>query len=198
MREASQSPATTFQPYISKPDLLRQLLNNSYAAALVFSLFGFLGGWIGGAIVSKILKIKKGEPPQGKPCESYYSGNFYQDRENDPKRNGWLVGRFMNEKVNDLRGTDKVEIKFWKFEKGVPTKHPSKYQRFATEYTFVLRGKIRGRIGLKELELEAGNYVVIPPNVISNLAIEVLSGEAAEGITIKAPSLPGDTVKLTD
>jgi len=127
---------------------------------------------------------------------NYYKGNFYQDRERECSiRKGWLLGQFMNEKENDKRGTDKVAIKFWQFKKGKPTNHEPKYQRFAVECTFILKGKIKAQIDSNEIMLVAGDYVVIPANIISNLALEVL--EDAEGLTIKAPScIPDDTVKL--
>jgi len=128
---------------------------------------------------------------------NYYKGNFYQDYKHEYNlRRGWLLGQFMNEKDNDKRGTNKMAVKFWQFEKGKPTNHPPKYQRLAVECTFILRGKIKAQIDSNEMELVAGDYVVIPPNIVSNLAIEVL--EDTEGLTIKAPSCnPDDTVKLS-
>ncbi len=128
---------------------------------------------------------------------NYYKGNFYQDYENELNlRRGWLVGPFMNEKNNDKRGTDKVAIKFWKFNANEATGHKKKYQRFATEVTFILKGRIRAQIDDQSIELVKGDYVVIPPNTISNLAIKAL--EYTEGLTIKAPGFfpQDDTVKL--
>lgn len=128
---------------------------------------------------------------------NYYKGNFFEDyeREYNPRR-GWLLGQFMNEKNPDKRGTDKMAIKFWRFEKDKPTNHPAKYQRFAVECTFILKGRIRAQIDYNDIELTAGDYVVIPPNIVSNLAMTIL--EDAEGLTIKAPSCnPDDTVKLS-
>jgi len=128
---------------------------------------------------------------------NYYKGNFYQDYKREyPIRRGWLLGQFMNEKENDKRGTDKMAIKFWQFKKDEPTNHKTKYQRFSAECTFILKGKLRARIDSNEIELVAGDYVVIPANIVSNLALEIL--EDAEGLTIKAPScIPDDTVKLS-
>jgi|SRR3989338_8318216 len=124
--------------------------------------------------------------------KNYYKGKYDEDRK---ERNGWVIGQFMNEKIDDKRGTDKFAVKFWKFKKGQETNHPSKYQRFATEATFVLKGKLRAKIEEDEFLFVEGDYVIIPPNTTSNLAIEVM--EEAEGITIKAPShIPDDTVKL--
>ena len=120
---------------------------------------------------------------------NYYIGNFHEDREKEPERKDWLVGQFMD----GQRRTDKMSIKFWHFTKG-PTGHKSKYQTIATECTIVTKGKLRAEIGSEKFEFAAGQYVVIPPMVPSNLAIEAL--EDSEGITIKAPSCdPDDTVK---
>lgn len=128
---------------------------------------------------------------------NYYKGKYNIDYEKEfSKRKGWLIGSFMNENKNDLRGTQNIAIKFWKFKKGVSTGHPFKYQRFATECTFILKGKLKAIIDSDEFDFTAGDYVVLPPNVVSNLAIEVI--EDSEGITIKTPSffLNDDTVKL--
>lgn len=126
---------------------------------------------------------------------NYYRGNLHEDREREPERNGWLIGQFMNEKKLDYRGTDKMAIKFWQFKKGQITNHKTKYQKFATECTVILKGKIKARIGSEEMILLAGEYIVLPPNTISNLALEIL--EDAEGMTIKAPScIPDDTIKI--
>lgn len=127
---------------------------------------------------------------------NYYKGKYNIDYEKEfSQRKGWLVGPFMNEKQNNLRGTKSMAIKFWKFKKNTPTGHAFKYQRFATECTFIFKGKLKAIIDSGEFEFIAGDYVVLPPNVVSNLAIEVI--EDSEGLTIKAPSfIPDDTVKL--
>lgn len=124
---------------------------------------------------------------------NYYKGNFYQDRDNELTRNnGWLVGRFMD----GYRHTKKVSIKFWKFNKREEAKHGLKYEREATECTFILKGSVRGIIDDQKIIFQAGDYVVIPAKIKSNMIIEVLD-EPAEGLTIKAPSLPKeDSVKL--
>ncbi|OGI82070.1 hypothetical protein A3E95_01855 [Candidatus Nomurabacteria bacterium RIFCSPHIGHO2_12_FULL_44_22b] len=133
---------------------------------------------------------------------NYYKGKYSVDREN--RKNEWLVGPFMNERGPDYRGTKHMAIKFWEFKKDKPKEHNTKFQRFCTECTILLSGKLKAMIDNEEFEFNAGEYVVIPPNIKSNLAIELLT-DKAEGITIKAPSfiLPkvelgtsDDTVKL--
>ncbi|HEY4494346.1 MAG TPA: hypothetical protein VJB95_02890 [Candidatus Paceibacterota bacterium] len=123
---------------------------------------------------------------------NYYRGNFRKDRE--ARKNDWLVGHFMNEKIADIRGINTMSVKFWHFQKGEKD-HKTKFQRFSTECTVVIKGKLKAKIESDEFEFNEGEYVVIPPNIVSNLAIEAL--EDCEGITIKAPSInPDDTVKL--
>jgi quercetin dioxygenase-like cupin family protein len=117
---------------------------------------------------------------------AYYRGNFYHDSEH---QRGWLVGQFKD----GVRKTDKVEIKFWRFKKGEQTNHLPKHQDLAIESTFVLKGKIKGAIDGREIELEMGDYVVLPPGVVSNFPRDIL--EDAEGLTVKAPSIKDDTKK---
>ena len=137
-------------------------------------------------------------PPQPKNM-NYYKGNFRDDRQSRKDENHpgheWLVGHFMNEKLSDFRGTQAMSVKFWYFKKNQKTEHKDKFQRFATECTVVIKGRLKAKIENDEFEFQEGDYVVVPPNIVSNLALEAL--EESEGITIKAPSLiPDDTVKL--
>jgi len=124
---------------------------------------------------------------------NYYKGNFYQDRDNELKeKNGWIVGRFMN----GYRHTEKVSIKFWRFEKGQEKNHSLKYEKEAVECTLFLKGSVKGVVDDKEIIFQEGDYVVIPAKIKSNTIVEVLDSPA-EGLTIKAPSLPKeDSVKL--
>lgn len=124
---------------------------------------------------------------------NYYKGNFYQDRENElTKRRGWLIGRFMD----GYRHSEKVSVRFWQFKKGEEKEHVLKYEREATECTFILKGSVKGVIDDQKIIFQAGDYVVIPAKIKSNIIIEVLD-EPVEGLTIKAPSLPEeDSVKL--
>lgn len=90
------------------------------------------------------------------------------------------------------RKTDKVEIKYWKFQQG-KTNHKKKIQSRSIEITIILRGKIDGEVAGKKIKLNAGEYIVIPAKTVNNFPINVY--EAVEGITIKAPSIPGDIIR---
>lgn len=129
---------------------------------------------------------------------NYYRGNFRKDRDirenNNIVGHDWLVGNFMHDTIGDPRNTDTMSVKFWHFKKGEKA-HKTKLQKISTECTILIKGKLKARIESEEFEFIEGEYIVIHPNVESNLAIVAL--EDCEGITIKAPSLsPDDTVKL--
>lgn len=120
--------------------------------------------------------------------EKFYVGVYANDA---PKSNppGWIIGRF----IADLpRKTEKVEIKYWTFPVG-QTSHKPKSQKEEIEITLLLRGKIRGYVGTQSIEIQEGQYIVISPGVENNI-IEFVDREA-EGLTIKAPSLEGDTIR---
>jgi len=110
----------------------------------------------------------------------YYVGSYKEDGLNGPNR-GWIVG---NANFDLSRTTEAVGIKYWQFQVG-PTDHPTKVSS-VVECTFILKGKVRGIIDEQEVILSAGDYIVIQPGVKNNTVIEIL--EAAEGLTIKAPS----------
>ena len=119
--------------------------------------------------------------------EKFYLGNYHKDAE---KRQGWFVGHFIEK---GSRKTDKVEIKYWKFKQG-KTNHKKKIQSRSTEITIILRGKIDGEVAGKRIKLKTGEYIVIPPKIVNNFPINTY--EDVEGITIKAPSIPGDKIEI--
>jgi len=122
----------------------------------------------------------------------HYKGNFRKDADKRNGHGGWIIGRFME----NHRQTQAVAVKYWEFKKGEEKKHTTKFELHAFECDLILEGKVKGHIDYKEIVLEKGDYVVIPPNVKSNLIQKVLS-DRVKGLTIKAPSLSAeDSVKL--
>jgi quercetin dioxygenase-like cupin family protein len=121
----------------------------------------------------------------------YYKGSF---RTEQTERNGWIIGRFMD----GIRRNEFVAVKSWSYKKGQNTSsHSRKYEREATEITFIISGMVRALLDGEKIVLESGDYVIIPPKVISNLVFEIL--EDTEALTIKSPSLSkDDSVKLPD
>ena len=114
---------------------------------------------------------------------NYYVGDFKTDAREGGKR-GWIVGSFMEE--GTPQKTDKMEVKYWEFEEGIPD-HPTKISS-TFEVCFILSGELEGQIDGQPLKLIAGQYVVIPPGISNNTVEKVL--KRATGITIKTPSDP--------
>jgi quercetin dioxygenase-like cupin family protein len=112
--------------------------------------------------------------------KSFYKGNLRNDSLRGVNH-GWIIGSFMDD---GPRRTDNVEIKYWEYPIG-PTSHERKVSA-TIEATFILKGKTLAEIDGNRLVLEAGDYVVISPNIPNNTVLDILA-EAA-GLTVKAPS----------
>ena len=113
----------------------------------------------------------------------YYVGSFREDGLNGPNR-GWIVGTFMK----DLpRKNEQVEVKYWEYKAGENVGHGIKISSII-ECVFILKGKTRCTIGDDEITLNAGDYVVIKPGVLSNVVVEIIEDTSA--LTVKAPSDP--------
>ena len=58
--------------------------------------------------------------------QSFYLGNLSRDYDHpaNPDFRGWIVGTFMK----DIRQTNKVEIKFWRYAAGKKSDHAAKKQ----------------------------------------------------------------------
>lgn len=124
----------------------------------------------------------------------FYRGDYRQDArtaEHLGVRKFWIVGHFMPE---GPRNTDKAEIKYWELEPG-PTRRPTKLST-VFECTLILEGRINGQIDGQPVELAAGDYIVIPPGVVSNVLQMVC--EKSAGLTMKAPSIPGSKIRYTE
>jgi hypothetical protein len=131
--------------------------------------------------------------------KKFYKGNYEKEaaiETKDPRKDRfWIVGHFMPD--GDARTTKDLGIKYWTFNNSEEDDHPDKEERRSTEVTLILKGKVRGFIEEEvdgslvrsPVELEAGEYVVIPYGVRNNLIQEVVDGPAV-GITIKVPNGP--------
>ena len=113
----------------------------------------------------------------------YYIGNMRDDAKNGGHR-GWVVGKFLEE--GKVAKTDDVEILYWEFPPG-KIDHPTKVSTII-EITIILKGKIAGNIEEKPIIISQGEYIVIKPGTVNNIAQNAL--EDVVGITIKAPSDP--------
>lgn len=117
--------------------------------------------------------------------EPVYIGEFKKDA---GLHNGWFVGSFIE---SGPRRTDKLELKYWEFDKDV--NHPEKTSG-TLECTLILEGEITGLISGKMESLHGGQYVVISPGVPNGFPKAV--HKKVVGLTIKAPSDPS-AKKLT-
>lgn len=111
----------------------------------------------------------------------YYIGDIEHDAKNDGYR-GWVVGSFLPK--DWVRKVDEVEILYWSFPPG-KINHPTKTSSIV-EVTIILEGSIEGDIDNIPLVLKKGQYIVIKPGTINNIAQNAL--ENVVGLTIKAPS----------
>ncbi len=125
--------------------------------------------------------------------KKFYKGNCKEDALKCPTTGGgWFMGHFIKE---GIRKSDRIEIKWWKFDEGKVKDHENKIQFYETEVTIILDGEIVGYINGEKINLRRGEYVVIPPRIENNFPENVISKEVI-GITVKFPSLPND--KITD
>ena len=99
---------------------------------------------------------------------------------------GWLVGQFMTGEFHD----DNVEIFCKEFLPG-DTSDKLHYHPIGTEYLFVIKGKIRFKVGNEILSLKSGDYLKIS-NQTRDQLLEVLTKTTIFGI--RYPSVPNNKV----
>ena len=125
----------------------------------------------------------------------YVSGAMKDDADR-LDRGGWILGVFFSEdEAERLRATDLLEVKYWSYPAGGGQSHPTKTSD-TLEWSVVLTGKVKGRVGDDEVVLGAGDYVLIHPHTPNNLVLEVLEDVVA--VTVKAPSDPSAKKTLPD
>ncbi len=135
----------------------------------------------------KIKKYKKGNTKK----------DFFRflEEKSGTKHDGlWVFGNLTQLTDKDLEWTEHFEMKYWVFKKNKNPEHELKVQRNATEYTFIIKGEVKGSVEDKEVYLKTGDYITIKPGVVNNLVEEVVKDTI--GITIKSPSIKNDTVKI--
>ncbi len=123
---------------------------------------------------------------------AYVVGSMEQDA-TQIDRGGWIIGSFFPKDGDDgSRNCDALEVKYWSFDPGGADAHGEKVSS-TVEWTYLLSGRVRARIGDETVELAGGDYVLIHPGTPNNVVAEVL--ESTVAITVKAPSRP-DAKKL--
>jgi len=117
----------------------------------------------------------------------YVCGNMEDDAAR-LGRGGWIVGVFFSDDpAESARTSEQLEVKYWSFKRGDGASHPTKSST-TLEWSVILSGKVRARLGDKSVVLNSGDYVLIHPNTPNNLVDEVLEDTVA--VTIKSPSNP--------
>jgi quercetin dioxygenase-like cupin family protein len=111
-------------------------------------------------------------------------GNFLKEQ----SRNGWIYGSFMPE---GLQKDDRVEVKITKWKKG--SENTPHFQKTATKIDIMFEGKGVWEIDGQDVELNSGDYVIVPPKVVTRIK-SVLTDEILVQ-TIKVPSDPADKVQ---
>jgi quercetin dioxygenase-like cupin family protein len=112
-------------------------------------------------------------------------GNVFVEQE----RSGWIYGNFMPE---GLSKDDKVEIKVAKLDNTF-TSQPH-YNKTSTKLDIIWSGKAVWDVEGKEVEMNTGDYLIIPPKTIVYIK-RVISDELIVQ-TIKFPSVPDDKVMV--
>jgi quercetin dioxygenase-like cupin family protein len=113
--------------------------------------------------------------------EDFYIGKYKEDgRDNG----GWFLGFYAK---GHFRKTNKLEMKYWEMKKGKNPENKA-LSHDLPEYTVILKGKLNGVIGGKNIELQAGDYIVVGANVPHRYPVDIF--EDVEALTFKAPSFP--------
>lgn len=114
---------------------------------------------------------------------TYKKGNAFDEQE----RNGWIYGNFMPE---GLAKDDRVEIKIVKLVKSF-TSEPH-YNKTSTKLDIIWSGKAIWEVEGKEVEMNTGDYLIIPPKTVVFIK-KVISDELIVQ-TIRFPSTLDDKV----
>jgi quercetin dioxygenase-like cupin family protein len=103
-------------------------------------------------------------------------------------RGGWIVGVFFSEDPTETaRTSEQIEVKYWAFKRGDSASHKAKSSA-TIEWSLIISGKVRARLGNESVVLKSGDYVLIHPGTPNNLVADVLEDVVA--VTIKSPSNP--------
>lgn len=116
----------------------------------------------------------------------YKKGNVFNE---EKERNGWIYGSFMPE---GLAKDDRMEMKVARLDKNFTSE--LHYNKTATKLDIIWQGKAIWEIDGKEIEMNTGDYLIIPPK-ISVCIKKVLSDELIVQ-TLKLPSIIDDKVMV--
>jgi mannose-6-phosphate isomerase-like protein (cupin superfamily) len=115
----------------------------------------------------------------------YKKGNVFEEQE----RNGWMYGSFM---PDGLAKDQRAEIKVARLSKSFTSK--PHYNKTSTKLDIIWNGKAVWEVEGKEVEMNSGDYLIIPPRTIVGVK-KILSDELVVQ-TIRFPSIPNDKVMV--
>ena len=114
----------------------------------------------------------------------FKKGNVFQEQK---ERNGWIYGNFM---PDGIAHDERVEIKVAKLDKSFTSK--PHHNKISTKLDIIWEGKAVWEVNGEELEMNTGDYLIIPPKTIVCIK-KILSDELVIQ-TIRIPSVLDDKV----
>lgn len=117
--------------------------------------------------------------------DEVHVGNFLEEGKD---RGGWFVGDYIPE---GLAKTELVEVAVKEIHPGDLT--PAHHHEQATELCLIISGVFVVRVGkekVREVRLKAGEYMIVPPHVVS--AWEMVDNKPAQIVVIRFPGAPHD------
>jgi len=112
----------------------------------------------------------------------YKKGNVFQEQ----VKNGWIYGNFMPN--GDLAKDERVEIKVAKLYSSFTSK--PHYNKTSTKIDIVWSGRAIWEVDGKEVEMNTGDYLIIPPK--TTVCIKKVISDDLTVQTIRFPSVPDD------
>ena len=104
---------------------------------------------------------------------------------------GWLVGHFAGEPGSPAR-SEAVEVK-WGVHPAGERRATAAVNATATTLSILVRGRFRLRFPERDIVLaQEGDYALWPPGI----AHEWLAEEASVVVTVRWPSVPGDSERV--
>ena len=116
----------------------------------------------------------------------YKKGNVFKEQS---ERRGWTYGNFMPE---GFAKDDRAEIKVAKLNSSF-TSEPH-YNKTSTKLDIIWEGKAIWNVDGNDIELNTGDYLIIPPKTI--VFVKKVISEELVVQTIRVPSTPDDKVMV--
>jgi len=116
----------------------------------------------------------------------YKKGNVFQEKE----RGGWIYGNFMPD--GDLAKDNNAEIKIATLNSSFTSK--PHFNKTSTKLDIIWKGKAIWEVDGKDVEMNTGDYLIIPPKTV--VCIKKVVSDELVIQTIRLPSTPDDKVMV--